>query len=241
MEILSIGNSFSQDAHRYINKIASSAGCKINTYNLYIGGCSLSMHFRNMLSDSKKYSLEMNGESTGFLVSLKEALLTRNWDVVTIQQASHESINYDYYQPYMNKIVEYVKEYVPKAKIAIHETWAYEEGSNKLGALGYTAQLDMYNALKAAYSYAKKDVKPDVYIPSGELLQVLLSSGIKRVHRDGYHLSYGIGRYAVGLLWAQIFLGRNIEDYTFASFDEDISDSDIKTVKSCVKKIAEKL
>ena len=87
----------------------------------------------------------------------------------------------------------------------------------------------------------KKDVKPDVYIPSGELLQLLLSSGIKRVHRDGYHLSYGIGRYAVGLLWAQIFLGRNIEDYTFASFDEDISDSDIKTVKSCVKKIAEKL
>ena len=30
----------------------------------------------------------MNGEMTGFKVSLKEALLNREWDIITVQQVS---------------------------------------------------------------------------------------------------------------------------------------------------------
>ena len=91
MNILSIGNSFSQDAQRYLHQIAKAGGVNLNAFNLYIGGCSLSSHYRNMLSEERAYTLEMNGQSTDFYVSLKEALLNRNWDVVTIQQVSHES------------------------------------------------------------------------------------------------------------------------------------------------------
>ncbi|MBQ7793144.1 MAG: DUF4886 domain-containing protein [Clostridia bacterium] len=77
MNILSIGNSFSQDAQRYLHAIARADGFELNTFNLYIGGCPLSLHYRNMLSEKDAYSLEMNGQSTGFYVSLKEALLSR--------------------------------------------------------------------------------------------------------------------------------------------------------------------
>ena len=85
MNILSIGNSFSQDAQRYLHRIAKADGFEMNTFNLYIGGCQLWKHYRNMLSGERIYELEMNGEATGFFVSLKEALLNRRWDVVTVQ------------------------------------------------------------------------------------------------------------------------------------------------------------
>ena len=77
MKILSIGNSFSQDAQRYIHNIAKADGFDLKCFNLYIGGCSLHTHYVNMQTDQKAYTLEMNGESTGFKVSLKEALLNR--------------------------------------------------------------------------------------------------------------------------------------------------------------------
>ena len=91
MDILSIGNSFSQDAQRYLHQIAGADGMVLNCCNLYIGGCSLSTHHRNMLSQDKAYALEMNGVSTGFKVSLDEALLNRDWDIITVQQVSQES------------------------------------------------------------------------------------------------------------------------------------------------------
>ena len=91
MNILSIGNSFSQDAQRYLHRIAKADGFDLNTFNLYMGGCPLSLHYRNMISEERAYTLEMNGESTEFKVSLKDALLNRDWDVVTIQQVSSKS------------------------------------------------------------------------------------------------------------------------------------------------------
>ena len=99
MNILSIGNSFSTDAQRYLHQIARADGFQLNCFNLFIGGCSLSHHYRNMLSGERAYELEMNGESTGFRVSLGEALLSRDWDIVTLQQVSNEAPCYDTYQP----------------------------------------------------------------------------------------------------------------------------------------------
>ena len=41
MNILAIGNSFSQDAMRYLHKIAKADGVEFECFNIYIGGCSL--------------------------------------------------------------------------------------------------------------------------------------------------------------------------------------------------------
>ena len=238
MNILSIGNSFSQDAQRYLHRIAKADGVILNTYNLFIGGCSLSLHYRNMLSGEKAYMLEMNGESTGFKVSLKDALLNRDWDVVTIQQVSSKSPYYETFQPYLDKMVEYVRLCVPKAKIAIHQTWAYEQGSQRLNErLGYTEHTKMFEDVKASYQKAFEEINADIIIPSGEVLQKLITHGIEKVHRDTYHLSYGLGRYAVGLLWYSILSGNDVKNNTFCNFDEEISEADIEIVKKCVGEI----
>ena len=238
MNILSIGNSFSCDAQRYINRIAKSDCVELTTFNLYIGGCPLSRHYRNMLSEAKAYSLEMNGVSTGFMVSLKEALLNRDWDIITIQQASPESTKYDTYQPYIDKLAAFVRECCPKAKIAIHQTWAYEDGSERIiNNFGYADHTIMFNELKNAYENAAKDINADYIIPSGELMQNLIKRGVTKIHRDTGHLSLGIGRYAAGLLWYKMITGNSVLNNTFSDFDEEILKEDITIIKECVEEI----
>ena len=237
MEVLSIGNSFSSDGQRYVHEIAKTDGVAISTYNLYIGGCALSQHFRNMMKDEKAYGLVVNGANTGFKVSLEEALLNRDWDVVTIQQASTKSPCYESYQPYLDKIIEYVRLLVPKAKIAIQQTWAYEQGSAKLESIGYSDHKKMFADVKEAYQKAAKDIKADIVIPSGEVFQKILESGIEKVHRDTFHASYGLGRYALGLTWYKTLTGNDVMNNTFCNFDEEVSKEEIEIAKKCVMEV----
>lgn len=235
MNVLAIGNSFSQDATRYLHDIAKADGVDLTVVNLYIGGCPLSKHYRNMLADSKAYELQFNGVPTGFLVSLKEALLSRDWDYVSFQQASPSSVDYETYQPYLNELSAYVRKLAPKAKQVIHETWAYEQGSDLLNEkMGYSDQKDMYHDINSSYAKAKKDMDAYMLIPSGTLFQEMLSQGITRIHRDTFHASLGIGRYALALLWYRALTGRDISENTFSDFDEEISAEDVAKIKQCV-------
>ena len=234
MNILSIGNSFSEDAQRYIHDIARNAGVTVNTYNLYIGGCPLEWHFRHMLSEEKRYALGVNGHNTCFFTSIKDALLSCDWDVVTLQQASHYSINYETYQPYLSELARYVRTLCPKAKIAIHQTWAYEEGSDRLTKeLKYKTRADMFADIKNAYSKAAMDINADIVIPSGELMEALAESGIK-VHRDTFHASLGTARYAIGLLWFSRLTGNSVEGDSFSLFDEEVTEEERSIVQKCV-------
>lgn len=241
MNVLSIGNSFSTDAQRYLHGIARADGVELNSFNLFIGGCPLSLHYENMLSEERAYALEMNGQDTGFKVSLKEALSNREWDVITIQQVSHQAPYYETYQPYLNSIVEYVKGCVPRAKIAVHQTWAYEENSQRLNVeLGYAHHTEMLEDIKSSYEKAFHDIDADFIIPSGELFERLLNSGIERVHRDTFHAGLGLGRYALGLLWYACLTGKQVMNNTFFDFDEEISKEKVEIAKNCVTELCEK-
>lgn len=238
MNILAIGNSFSMDAARYLHGIARAAGVNLNIVNLYIGGCPLEKHYRNMLSGERVYELQFNGEATGFKVSLDEALLNREWDVVTLQQASHLSTKLESYEPYIERILDYVRECQPKAKVFLHETWAYEDGSPRLMSMfGYERYDEMLADVKATYYSVYDRLDFDGIIPSGELLGLLLRSGIEKVHRDTFHASLGLGRYALGLLWFRVLTGMTVSDNSFSDFDEPVSDEEISVAKACVESI----
>lgn len=239
MNILSIGNSFSQDAQRYLSGIAEADGLKLQCFNLHIGGCSLGRHYRNMLSGTREYELEMNGTNTRFKVSLQEALLNREWDVITLQQVSKKSNDYSTYQPYLDELVKVIRQYAPKAKIAFHQTWAYEQGSQRLESeMGYTQWQQMTADIVKASAKAAKAIKADYLIPSGQVFHALLESGVAKVHRDTFHASLGLGRYALGLIWYRSLTGKEITNNTFADFDEEVSAQQIYIAKQCVTEIA---
>ena len=50
MKLLAVGNSFSQDACTFLHQTAQAQGLDLEVTNLYIGGCSLEMHYQNLLS-----------------------------------------------------------------------------------------------------------------------------------------------------------------------------------------------
>ncbi len=238
MKILSIGNSFSQDAQRYLHKLAKKENCDLTTVNLYIGGCSLRTHYLNILDDKIAYDLQFNGESTGIQVSVKQALTSVDWDIITLQQASHFSTKAESYSPYIEKLTEYVKQYCPHSKIFIHETWAYEDGSEKLKTVaGYERASDMFSDLQSAYAKAAQLIHADGFIPCGTVMFKALSLGIEKIHRDTFHASYGAGRYLLALTWYKILTHNDVSQNTFDDFDEPVSERERQIVINAVNAI----
>lgn len=235
MKILTIGNSFSEDATRYLHQIARSHGVYLEVVNICIGGCSLERHYRNMLGDKKDYMLCYNGTFTGFYTTLEEALLSRKWDVVTIQQVSHESPKKESFYPYINELADYIRTCQPQAKLLLQETWAYEDGSHRLTVeLGYESRKAMLSDVQAAYKEAAEIVGFDGIIPSGTLFDMMLDRGIEKVHRDTFHASLGLGRYALGLLWFRTLTGKSVAENCFRELDVAATDEEIAIAKSCV-------
>lgn len=240
MDVLCIGNSFSQDSTRYLHRIARAGGVLLNVCNLYVSGCTLAQHYQFMMADSAEYELEYNGELTKFMVSLKQALTNREWDYISFQQASHKCTDSESYEPYLTELHKFAKKCCPKAKFIIHQTWAYEECSNRLcNMLGYKLQKDMYADLEKAYEKAASAIGADLIVPSGRVMQELISNGVAPIHRDTFHLSYGIGRYASALIWYKMLTKADVSANTFDDFDEEIDDETIQIIKQCVAKVGE--
>lgn len=97
MKICSIGNSFSNDAHKWLHKLAKLNGFDIETANLYIGGCSLETHWKNAKENNAHYDFELNGNSGERKISIAEALELEKYDIVTLQQVSGLSGIYETY------------------------------------------------------------------------------------------------------------------------------------------------
>ena len=241
IQVLSIGNSFSQDAHRYLHDIARSEGVDLETVNLFIGGCSLETHFRNMKGNKKAYSLEINGHSSGgFMVTIEEALLARNWDYITLQQVSGNSCCEESFQPYLNELAAYVREYCPKAKILIHQTWGYETGSLRLHNLkrGYETFEDMFKDAKRCYEKAAKDIHAKGIIPSGQAFSYALKY-VEKIHRDTFHASLGLGRFILALVWYKALTGNNINNVTYDIFDEEVTEQEYKLAINAANSVFE--
>lgn len=235
MKVLSIGNSFSQDAQRYLHALAQKNGEDIKAVNLYIGGCSLQKHYLNMLDDVAAYDFEFNGEPTGIKVSIRQALVSDSWDVITLQQASQYSVNFDTYTPYIEELAAYVRKYCPKAKVYIHQTWAYEEGCERIpNRTGLNTAGEMYDALCKAYKKAAEVIAADGVIPCGKAMMKATKAGLAKAHRDTFHASRGAGRYLLSLCFYKALTGKDISADTFDGFDETVSDEERRIVIAAV-------
>lgn len=224
LQVLAIGNSFSEDATRYLHGIAEADGVGLEVTNLFIGGCSLERHCRNMQTDEKAYALQRNGRETGIYVSLRETLQGRRWDVVTIQQVSHLSFDRESYLPHVMELAKFVRECVPQAKLYLHQTWAYEEGSERLSRVaGYGSAADMLRDVVMVNADIARMIGADGVIPSGELFGALSRRGLAGLHRDTFHASLGLGRYALGTLWYRVLTKRRVSGNPFHDLDETVS------------------
>ena len=229
IKILSIGNSFSEDAQRYLYDIAESLGKKIHNVNLFIGGCSLERHYNNMQDNLAAYKIIRHGHGTTEFTSIKDALLSDNWDYVTLQQVSSGAPYIDTYRPYIKPLADYVREMCPGAKLLLHQTWSY--GKNKLGRK-YGRCRDMFSRIERAYKLAAEEIGADGIIPAGETMERLKARGLE-VHCDGAHASHSLGRYALALTWYNYLFGEDGRNNTFRDIEGSLPDTWRKAAGEC--------
>ncbi len=230
IKLLSIGNSFSTDAHKYLHNIAEQNGVLLDCYNLFIGGCSLETHWQNYEENNEFYDLEINGNEATRKISINEALTMKKWDVVTVQQASAFSGIYNSYLPYLPNLVEVIREKLPRAKLYFHETWSYETDSLHEGFLNYNSNpKEMYSCIKFSAEKAGDLIGAEI-IPTGDVVQFVrenipafdYENGGISLCRDGFHLSEDYGRFLASAVWFKKLTGENIKKFDFENMDYNI-------------------
>lgn len=232
MKLLSIGNSFSQDAHRYLHKLALVAGFDLETVNLFYSGCSLKQHWEFYEQDLQNLYIHFNGGPFERNVSLKEALEADTYDVITLQQASPYSGVPKTYFPYLQKLADLVKEKQPNAKIYFHQTWAYEKDAELSAFLKYDKnQHEMYRRIIDASEMASLVIDVPI-IPCGKVIQTLrdtvkefdIENGGLSLSRDGFHLSLDYGRFAAAATFLRVLSKQPIKIDKFDHFDTEAND-----------------
>ena len=205
ISVLMIGNSFSVDAARYTHQISLGSDVEIELGVLYVGGCSLEQHVNFIKEGSAPYEWFINGESTSRYISLKEALLMKKWDYITLQQVSVYSGLLDTFYPYINQLVEYVREYQEEATLVLHKTWPYETGFENTNFEHYNYdRKTMYTCINKTYEQVSKDLGIKIIIRSGDVIEAAIEKYGEHFHKDGFHLNEE-GRYLVALGFLHTF------------------------------------
>jgi len=240
MKVLSIGNSFSEDSHKWLTKLSHTQGEDIQTVNLFIGGCLLELHWTNWVENRKDYDLQINGEDQHEKISLLEALEYDTFDVITLQQGSRHSGVPESYFPYINDLYEVVCQKQPQAKVYFHQTWAYEIDSDHDAFEIYNhSQKEMYDGIVISSEKAAKAIDVDI-IPCGKVIQTLrdtvpefdYKNGGLSLCRDGFHLSENYGRFAAAITWYHTLTGKKITLTEFENFDTGLIQKIIKIAES---------
>ena len=95
----------------------------------------------------------------------------------------------------------------------------------------------MYLAVKNAYTQAVEICGADGMIPAGDIMYRLSKAGVGPVHRDTFHASLGIGRYAIALTWLRYLTGVDVTDNDFTDTVLPMTDEQITTAKQLVNEI----
>lgn len=244
MRVLSIGNSFSVDAQRWLNEIFESAGEEVFLGNLYIGGCPLHKHSANIESEAVAYDYYINNECVG-LSSVRTALSDGKWDYVTLQQASGLSGLWESYEPHLQNICRYVRTLQPEASILIHETWAYEASSSHAHFAYYEGKRTlMEKRVYECYQKAADELKVKM-LPVGEAVRLARENAVfdperggEALSRDGFHLSWTAGRYLAGLVWYECLTGKDAREIRYTPCRKEFAGTEPKTGKPLLLPLA---
>ncbi len=222
MNLLAIGNSFSDDATALLSQVAAADGVHLNAINLYEGGCSLERHLDNLENDRAAYVYEENGILTDRKVTSEEILKETRWDVITIQQASRFSGIFDSFFPYAERLLTFAKSLSPDSEFYFHQTWAYEKDFDHEWFSAYSfSQKKMAEAIFSASRRAASGLGIGM-IRTGEVIQALRAekpfdyeNGGISLNRDGFHLSLTYGRLAAALSYYIAVTGNDVRENSF--------------------------
>ena len=181
LKVLMIGNSFSICVGRNLPQlVAHENKHSLELTNAYIGGCKFIQHAENLRKAEEDNSFKPYTINTWTSKDLRkthkrkgnvnELLKNNQYNIITIQQGSLHSFDYNLYQPYANELIAYIKKYNPQAEIVIQETWSYRADAPFLQN-NNMSQSEMTSKIIDAYNKFAKETKSRL-IPTGRAVEI---------------------------------------------------------------------
>ena len=175
VRLLTIGNSFSRNATRYLPQLTEAGGHQLIHHPIVVGGASMQLHADKAAqhaADPDSLDGKYNDKT-----SLVQRLKQEPWDVVTIQQASRLSPHVESYRPYASQLKEIIQANAPQAQLFIHETWAYRDDDPWFtkpakGSGNPLTRDEMHRKLQAAYRTIAAELGAGL-IPVGDAFQLV--------------------------------------------------------------------
>lgn len=172
VRLLTIGNSFSGNATRYLGDLAKARGHVLVHQPMSIGGASMEVHWTKIQAGEKdpKDPAGLYGAR-----NLGKTLEAGEWDFVTVQQSSIKSHDLETYRPFAAELQQYVKTHAPKAELLVHQTWAYRRDDPRFASrtpkVEPSTQEAMYTSLSHAYRTIAKELGIR-WIPVGDAFHI---------------------------------------------------------------------
>ncbi len=216
IRVLCIGNSFSWDAvEQELVPLCDAKNVQVEVHNLYYGGCSLEQHAAFLLKDTAAYSHRVCTNACPRVImdtiTLRQALQDGEYDVISLQQASHDSGIRSSYEPWLSLLIDSVRAYQPRARIYWMQTWAYSKDAKHPAYPRYHCnQQEMWDSIQTCTESLITNHQLPI-IPCGEAIQNARQTKLgDTLCRDGYHLNYVYGRYTVACVWYEILTGKDV-------------------------------
>lgn len=219
VRILAIGNSFSQDAMKWLYDIYRGYGYRnIELANLMFGGCSLAQHRAHIQNQTAAYEFEQNTNGSWHTDAERRTadygIDFNTWDIIVIQQVSGYAGDAASYGEDFAFLVDYVANRVAEKSTRIYwqMTWAYQADSNHVDFKKYgNDQLTMYRAItETVQNVVVPNRAVSGVIPTATAVQNMRTGSLgDTLTRDGFHLNLNYGRYLAGLTWACALTGED--------------------------------
>ena len=240
IRILIFGNSYGNDATRYLEELLREGGY-VNVIIGHVGESSMAIndHYHNIDDDpdndyiyttskGDQYTFSVhyktvNGEKVELEADYKRIVADEPWDYLIFYQGPNgpATLTQASYYSELGNLVTALKTYMtnPEGKIVYYMPWAHNVAD--------TAEL--YNGIvDITEELILTNENIDGIIPAATLIQNLRTSYLKDgaagdITRDWGHLNYGVGRYALGLLFYSYLTGGNIDGITYIPTADDVS------------------
>lgn len=203
VRILSIGNSYSQDALAYVPFMIGGIcdGLSTEIGILYKDGATLSDHWSNWQNETDAYTYYTNNGNVAWRnngkSTIQAAIDEREWDVILLQQGSTTAWTYSTYQPYMNNLIN---EMYARLGRPVKLGWMLVQSRPKVSSTVYTDEqiLQHFASMATNAQNVLRDTLCDFVIPVGTAVQNARTTSLNyigdygKLTYEGAHLQEGL-------------------------------------------------
>ena len=213
LRILFIGNSFTKDAVEHLPKMVSAADIPtLKMVHLYYGGRTIPEYADGYATKSDYTCYKYNPGTSLWLsytgYNIQQIVKSDTWDIVCLQEHTGNSCGWIWNDTEKNAIQGLIADiradqngHTPKFVYIMSQAYFNMDkiGTAQRPYKNFTTQDEMFDVIVAQARKVLDQTDVEQIIPTGTVLQNLRTSSLNNdmdLTRDGYHMDYGLSRYA---------------------------------------------